>query len=720
MELVVSNESFATNLEVQATWAQLSGVAKDLVGVAYFQHPVIGAVHVRPPDICCLMRSHQPLVVKALAASLEQIESVGPEHWVVNGSQVDSPLLELEDYLEMLAPRFRQRRELRSVFSPKHVLALPNIDRGSFKRRFEAFDLSNLLFRDDHPDTAFVRLAADLDDRRWALARAIFQSPAFARGSLALDSGTATTIGDAIKRLEDDILLLDQEQEKVAVQLPAGPQCIHGLAGTGKTVLLAMKAANLHLHFPNKRILFTFFTQSLYDNVTDLITRYYSANTNGEEPNWKQLHVRHAWGGQRRAGVYYDVCVQQRAAALNFREAKLRRPKNPFEACAEHALSLKPEPIYDYVLVDEGQDLPTDFFRLLYALSTEPHAIYWAFDEIQNLTSIAMPAPSELFGVDDSGRPLVSLDGEYPGGIDKDLALQKSYRCPGRVLMLAHAIGLGLYRPRGCVQILPDVDSWQSVGYEVEKGPLKQGESVTIFRPPENSPNRVEQHYSGDEKVVSVTRYDRRRDELEGIVTRIWKDINEQNVPPEKIVVVTLNPLDAKEDLAVLQSMLFERGIQSIAPGVLSENAHFIVPGMVTLASVYRAKGNEAAVVYVIACEVTYSYLDEIEARNKAFTAISRAKGWVRLSGVGENMRKFAAEVDKVEADYPRFKFTFPDPSVIRKLRSETTRRREAAKKADRSIDALLSSDRDALSALDPDKLKKMAALITEAINESE
>ena len=88
-------------------------------------------------------------------------------------------------------------------------------------------------------------------------------------------AGTAPTLGSAMRIFDRQIKTLDWEQEKVAIQIAPGPQRVRGLAGTGKTVLLAMKVANIHKHYPNARVLFTFHTKSLYDQARHLIEQFY-------------------------------------------------------------------------------------------------------------------------------------------------------------------------------------------------------------------------------------------------------------------------------------------------------------------------------------------------------------------------------------------------------------------------------------------------------------
>lgn len=48
-----------------------------------------------------------------------------------------------------------------------------------------------------------------------------------------------------------------------------------------------------------------------------------------------------------------------------------------------------------------------------------------------------------------------------------------------------------------------------------------------------------------------------------------------------------------------------------------------------------RAKGNEADMVYVVGLDNVAKDESNLQLRNQLFVALTRAKGWVKLSGVG-------------------------------------------------------------------------------------
>jgi len=60
----------------------------------------------------------------------------------------------------------------------------------------------------------------------------------------------AESRGGILRRLEQEIANLDQWQKTAAIGSPEGPQRIRGIAGSGKTVVLALKAAYLHAQNP--------------------------------------------------------------------------------------------------------------------------------------------------------------------------------------------------------------------------------------------------------------------------------------------------------------------------------------------------------------------------------------------------------------------------------------------------------------------------------------
>lgn len=91
--------------------------------------------------------------------------------------------------------------------------------------------------------------------------------------------------GAKLQRLEESIANLDRNQSAAVIETVEGVQRIRGLAGSGKTIVLALKAAYLHAKHPDWDIAVTFNTRSLKGQFKQLINTFTIEHTS-EEQNW--------------------------------------------------------------------------------------------------------------------------------------------------------------------------------------------------------------------------------------------------------------------------------------------------------------------------------------------------------------------------------------------------------------------------------------------------
>lgn len=219
--------------------------------------------------------------------------------------------------------------------------------------------------------------------------------------------------GAKLKRLEDSIATLDHQQSRAVIETVDGVQRIRGLAGSGKTIVLALKAAYLHAQHPDWRIAVTFNTRSLKEQFRYLINSF-SLRQTGEEPDWNNLRILNAWGAPGhgdRAGIYYEFCRTHDIEYFDFGSARRAfRSGREFYGACRRALAQAGESkaVYDAILVDEAQDFPPEFLRLCYQLlgapkrpdqlPDDPKRLVYAYDELQSLTGESLPSPEEIFG----------------------------------------------------------------------------------------------------------------------------------------------------------------------------------------------------------------------------------------------------------------------------------------------------------------------------------
>lgn len=509
--------------------------------------------------------------------------------------------------------------------------------------------------------------------------------------------GTQTR-GAILKSIEKGIANLDRWQKKAAIESPEGPQRIRGLAGSGKTVVLALKAAYLHSRNPEWNVVLTFQSRSLYQQLEDLVTRFSFEHSN-DKPDFDRLRILHAWGSASRPGVYYEIAKAMGATPRDFNYARATFGMDDAlrGICAELltiAASGDYEPIFDAVLIDEAQDLPAEFFQLVYKFTRSPKRIVWAYDELQKLNEAAMPALGELFGVNSLGENNVSLDvGDDDAA--RDVLLPVCYRNSPWSIATAHALGFGIYRKGGLVQHFDEPRLWKEIGYAVDSGVLELGKKVDLERSPSSYPEYFPQLLKPDDSVVLKSF----ADELEQdawVANEIIKNLDDDEIEHDDILIVLPNTYTSKRRGARLANVLARHGVDSHLVGVSTSADEVFVRGSVAIAHIYRAKGNEAPMVYVLDSQYAVQAHNAITRRNILFTAITRSRAWVRICGFGDGMTDVVSEVGKVQAADYHLRFRIPTADQLQQLRRVNRERSkselDALEKATRSAQLLLEA----------------------------
>src|SRR5690606_21644126 len=128
---------------------------------------------------------------------------------------------------------------------------------------------------------------------------------------------------------------------------------------------------------------------------------------------------------------------------------------------------------------------------------------------------------------------------------------------------------------------------------------------------------------------------------------------------PEELLVVALDDRAARTYLKQISEQLAAVGIASnnIIADPYNEPP-FSLQGKVTLTTVYRAKGNEAAVVFAAGIDAVD--LKTRAGRNKIFTAFTRSKAWLRVSGITSGADTIV-ELKKAVELSPEMRFIMPD-----------------------------------------------------------
>lgn len=425
-----------------------------------------------------------------------------------------------------------------------------------------------------------------------------------------------------------------------------GIQRIRGMAGSGKTVVLARKAVELHTAHPDWDIVVTYSTRSLKEQLKTLISRFYSMKNDGALYDDKKLRIMHAWGSSKSHGVYYETCLAHHITPLSLNDAKLKYGYgvNYFsKLCGELLKEIHTyRKMYDCILIDEAQDFDKNFLQLCSFIIGNSRRLVYAYDELQSLNEDQMPSPQEIFGND----------------VEYDTPLTVCYRNQGPVIVTAHAIGMGLYRKEGLVQLPGSADVWNAIGYESDNT-IKEGEEVILYRTKETSPDFLNVDKN---ELIRFSMFEDKQSMYESLIKTIYKDTTSEQLLFKDIMIIDMDTLTYSSNCNYLISYINTLNEERVSNGKKPYDLHIHTAGAnnpedffreksIVYSSVRRAKGNESYMVYIVNAQKCVNSLQRRSDRNALFTAITRSKGWVRALGYGTDMKSLCKEFDLIKAN---------------------------------------------------------------------
>lgn len=468
------------------------------------------------------------------------------------------------------------------------------------------------------------------------------------------------SIGSGIKDRNTYVGLYDQKQFEEIHNYELQHTRIRGLAGSGKTIIMLKRIAYLHYKFPNKKIAFIFYTISLKQFALELLKKFYKDFDPFGDLNFEVIEILHGWGSTSRSGFYSKICLNFNIEMLTYTMAKYL--KNDGESSFDFACKRLIDKIqqdrldvrsYDFIFVDEAQDFGINFFKLVKMTLKEMGVLTYAYDELQSLMDDnSVPNKSEIF--DESEHC-------------NDVNLSYSYRVPVEILVTAHAIGTGIYnysdleqKPH-IVNMIEDFKVWTDIGYTVLSGRLDYGSKVVLERKEEKNKRKLIQ-------PINFIERDSMFDELSKEIYRIVKS---EDVLPTDILIIDLDSINVKENFNQFsKSMMSYKGIDENAGFHLNlvdkDNPQRVkVEHSITYTTIYRAKGNEANVVFVINIDALNSL--KSVSRNMIFTSMTRSRYYVYLMGV--NIKNFINEIEDVRHGGYKLSFEYPTIDEMRSIK---------------------------------------------------
>ncbi|MDR1642991.1 MAG: ATP-binding domain-containing protein [Clostridiales bacterium] len=464
-------------------------------------------------------------------------------------------------------------------------------------------------------------------------------------------------------------LALDQNQIRAVTETVDGIQRIRGLSGSGKSTVLALKAAYIHVNHPEWKIGVTYSTLSARNFYLNTIEHFYR-NLTGVEPNWANLTVCQAWGVKEgkneNAGMYQICCSINRRQVRKYLKDKTQMGVSEAfdEACAfivDDIYNVKME-IFDILLIDESQDFPVSFLRLCYSMLRNPKRLVFAYDELQNFRLQPLLSPEAIFGSDDHS---MSAESDYEP--HADIVLGKCYERPPAILMAAHAFAFGIYRESqngelSIVQMFEIIHMWKDMGYEVLDGCLDYGKRVVMGR---SRIGWLDRHSDIDDQMVFKS-FKSKEEHDTWVVKEIKRNLTNEGMQAQDIMVIVPERLKIVTDTQAIQDKLRHEGIPYYLVGedfAKNEfwNGVFWKRESISICSLLKARSNEAPMVYIIDAQTSFfSKYDTAGARNLLYSAMTRSTARVRVVGFGKQMDGLLQEYDRIKNNGFKFDFVYP------------------------------------------------------------
>ena len=209
---------------------------------------------------------------------------------------------------------------------------------------------------------------------------------------------------------------------------------------------------------------------------------------------------------------------------------------------------------------------------------------------------------------------------------------------------------------------------WRRLGYSLVSGTIEIGHQVVLERADDSAPRYFYDLISPEEAVSTVV-FNNVEEQAKWVTQSILKNLTDDELEHSDILVIFPEPLTVKSQASLLRSLLKSAGVSSHIAGITTSRDELFQDNSIAITGIYRAKGNEAPMVYVLNSEYALEGPELIKRRNTLFTAITRSNAWVRICGVGAKMEQLKAEVDKVVSNDFQLKFTVPSATQLAQLK---------------------------------------------------
>jgi superfamily I DNA and RNA helicase len=235
-------------------------------------------------------------------------------------------------------------------------------------------------------------------------------------------------------------------------------------------------------------------------------------------------------------------------------------------------------------------------------------------------------------------------------------------------LATAHALGFGIYRDKYLVQYFDEPDLWYKIGYEAVSGENLPGKQVRLARRKDASPSFFQDLLDPADAVMCKVFGDKKA-QAAWVAQNIKTNLTKDELEFSDILIILPDAYTSRTEASMIIEALRNEEINAHLAGVTSSRDELFIDSSIAISHIYRAKGNEAPMIYILNSQYGFEGPELIKRRNALFTAITRSRAWVRICGYGSAMNDLKAEIDKVIENDFKLEFQVPTQTELAKMR---------------------------------------------------
>lgn len=656
---VVGQDDVKNEAQARVVTALLRAYGNSPAGFVYIE-PYTARSTKRPPDVLLCHPEVGVLVVEVKGNKIENVQSIEAGKMFVRRrgfNQPVNPFAQAEDAMYNIKNEVeRILRDYRNTPLFNFMAAFPNISESDWSAR--GFDKAlpglQILFKEQVESSRRLKQRISMLVRE-SLAATHKKTPLTVEQVRAVEQalGKSDTINEArpprswvderkLGAYVDELAALDkyfsQEQQELSrLKVEGFPRLIRGVAGSGKTVVLAeMVARFVHRKMGEAsekaqenvpRVAVVCFNRSLVPFIRRKIRDAYRQQTLEDLPK-DSVFVVH-YNGLLSHLIYDEHIPVKYISVKKVEDPALRATmyREQFKEFAQSNPEWYESLLYDAIFVDEGQDFVPEEYQLLLDLAkthpdTGEKTLVIFYDDAQNL--YARPRPNwKKIGIDVQRG-------------DRSRVMKECFRNTREFVELAFNVLLGSQAPpdsRVKTRTYADVNYLKQWGLVEEHGDhFRIRFAERTFQKPR------------------IRKFPTRAAEKDWVADEIIRLVVEEEVRPEDILVV----FHRSSEFSNLADIIARRDkgrkirgfIKPYGRGNEEKDECIFREGFLTISTTYGAKGYDAQIVFMIGTDLFNS---EKEGRASFYVGATRAKMLLYITGV-ERPNSLLSEAEAVNA----------------------------------------------------------------------